>query len=128
MITCELHSVGDRKLIIMPKNTKAAIVNRLHKAIQENDMTAVLEALQRDPSLCLTDPCIAKGDTALHVAARYRCTHQLVTHLLSLIDVDTSNNDGKTALHEAASAGNTDVISTLLDHNATVDALKMADW
>ena len=48
--------------------------------------------------------------------------------LLQHIHVDSTNNDGKTALHEAASASHTDIIRLLIDNGASIDFLKMADW
>lgn len=44
------------------------------------------------------------GDTPLHLASRLgRC--DLLQVLLPYISIDTTNSDGKSALHEAASAG-----------------------
>ncbi|KAK4882034.1 hypothetical protein RN001_005353 [Aquatica leii] len=67
------------------------------------------------------------GDTVLHIAARLGYL-DLLKFFLETSSVDVKNKDDKTPLHEAAQFSQSEVIALLLEHGATVDALKRADW
>ncbi|EFA08450.1 ankyrin repeat domain-containing protein 16 [Tribolium castaneum] len=69
------------------------------------------------------------GDTILHCATRLGHL-ETVQYLLSFEPpgVDCTNNDNKTALHEAAQFSQPEIMKLLLDKGAQVNALKRADW
>jgi len=87
----------------------------------------ILAKLSTDRRLLLGLQTYRMGDTALHAAARHGQLGMLAD-LLSWIPLESTNNDGKTALHEAAASENLEVTKYLLDQGANVDALKRADW
>lgn len=82
---------------------------------------------------CFTNPKLFKGDSPLHFIARLdqsyvETSSDCLELLFKHIDIELKNNDGKTALHEAAIFSNYSLIQVLLSHGAEVDMLKMADW
>ena len=69
------------------------------------------------------------GDTPLLTAARSGQLHLLKKlHTEHGVSLEHTNSDGKTALHEAAQAGNAECVRFLLRLGAQVDCLKKADW
>ena len=69
------------------------------------------------------------GDTALLIAARFG-HEQLLRTLVDVhgVNLEITNVDGKTGLHEAAQQGHSDCVVYLLQKGAKVDSLKRADW
>lgn len=69
------------------------------------------------------------GDTVLLVAAREGHVSLLqALHEQYGLPLNSTNSDGKTALHEAAQNGRSSCMEYLLRQGAVVDALKRADW
>ncbi|KAM4712197.1 ankyrin repeat domain-containing protein 16 [Anableps anableps] len=69
------------------------------------------------------------GDTVLHYAARHGHLDVMEFLIQQLgADVEVYNNDYKRPLHEAASMGNEECVSYLLQKGANVDSLKRGDW
>lgn len=67
--------------------------------------------------------------TPLMLACRYRASVQLVPALLERgADPKQSVTGGRTALHEAARAGFTEVVKLLLDKGVEVDAVQDDNW
>ena len=69
------------------------------------------------------------GDTAFLTAAR----HGHVTILKQLhveygVELNHSNQDGKTALHESAQNGHIECVNYLIKCGSSVDCLKRSDW
>lgn len=68
------------------------------------------------------------GDTPLILASRYGHA-SLVSFLIDNGGIiEHRNNDGKTALHDAAQGGHLECVNVLLQSKAQVDVLKRADW
>ena len=51
-----------------------------------------------------------------------------VLHHRHHVSLEHSNDDAKTAMHEAAQSGRDECIDYLVSQGAKVDALKRADW
>ena len=101
--------------------------DQLVHLISIGDADGIESLIKANTHVCSADSRIRKGDSPLHLAARLGMSN-IVVLLLDYIQVNTVNNDGKTALHEAAANGHTEVIETLLRNKAEVDCLKAADW
>ncbi|KAM5235850.1 ankyrin repeat domain-containing protein 16 [Ctenodactylus gundi] len=97
---------------------------RLWKLVQEGRLRVLQEELQEAGG-----PQDLAGDTLLHCAARHG-HRDILAYLAETwgMDIEAANRDYKRPLHEAASMGHQDCVRYLLDHGATVDCLKKADW
>lgn len=103
------------------------LTDSLLKAIKDKDFSTIEDLLSSHSPATFTARQFMKGDTPLHIAVRYASLESLQV-LTKHLDIDTKNNDGKTALHEAAVCEDPVIAKYLIDHGATADYLKMADW
>jgi uncharacterized protein len=89
---------------------------------------AVLEAIERDPSLL--DAHSSDGWTPLHLAAFFGRA-ELANALLDRgadVNARSTNNMKNTPLHAAAAGGKTELVELLLKHGAAVDATQEGGW
>ena len=80
------------------------------------------------------DPNIAvyrSGDTIIHILARLGRTSillMLVERFSSVLNLESTNLEGKRPLHEAAQYGKYETVKLLLTKAVEVDPIKRADW
>ncbi|NXE15490.1 ANR16 protein, partial [Lophotis ruficrista] len=104
----------------------------LLRLVQEGRLDLLRDELRQDDALgpaARSQRYGRLGDTLLHHAARYGHLDVLAFLVEELeMDIEVSNSDYKRPLHEAASMGNGECVSYLLERGASIDCLKKADW
>lgn len=104
-------------LLNAPLNPSSAIFN----AVLQNNVglvRSILNQTQFNPNNLRNKD----GKTPLMVAACENCS-DVVKYLVKLsnVDIDLQNNEGESALYQAASMGNAEVVDILIDANANVE-------
>lgn len=98
---------------------------QLVEAVKHSNIEGVTELVQASPELLACR--MKKGDTLLHYASRLGFV-DAVRVLARHVDINSRNEDGKSALHEAVSTAQEAVVAFLLTEGAEVNMLKIADW
>ncbi|XP_072836375.2 B-cell lymphoma 3 protein isoform X1 [Pogona vitticeps] len=95
----------------------------LHLAVITDQPALVKLLLSHGASPMVLD---RNGQTALHLACEHgslRCLQELLDGRPSLLDLEARNFEGFTPLHVAVGTCNREVVLTLLEHRADVDAV-----
>nr|XP_056703750.1 B-cell lymphoma 3 protein [Euleptes europaea] len=95
----------------------------LHLAVITDQPALVKLLLSHGASPMVLD---RNGQTALHLACEHgslRCLQEMLEGSTSLLDLEARNFEGFTPLHVAVATSNHDIILTLLEHGADVDAV-----
>lgn len=100
---------------------------QLLKAIKANDIETVQAIVNTQPVSSYFESHNRHGESPLNFAVRCG-SKEIIMLLVSHIDVNTRDKDGKTSLHEAVASDNIDIVNALIGHGAEVDCLKAADW
>jgi ankyrin repeat protein len=91
----------------------------LHEAAWYGHEKVVLKWLERGANI---DEANGAGETALHQAARNKCTAMVQLLLDKGAKIDATDNDGDTALHMAALYSCKEVLELLVERGAKIDA------
>jgi ankyrin repeat protein len=93
--------------------------NDFHEAAWYGQEKVVLKLLERGANI---DETNGAGETALHQAARNKCTAMVQLLLDKGAEIDATDYDGDTALHSAAWYGCEEVVELLVERGAKIDA------
>ena len=99
----------------------------LHKASRCKAANTTQVLLDAKAQIADVNAVNKKGNTALHIAARYGCKDVVEELLGHEANVHAKNKFGDTALHHAAHWDHKDIVEILLDHHARVEEPNHAD-
>jgi len=101
---------------------------QLRKVVQHGNVTELCDLIAQKDSLNWTSD-VKSGDQVGHLLARNGNVQMLkLLHDQWHLPLESTNHDGKTPLHEAASQNHVLVIEYLLLQGVNVDPLKRAGW
>ena len=99
----------------------------LHKASRCKAANTTQVLLDAKAQIADVNAVNKKGNTALHIAARYGCKDVVEELLGHEANVHAKNKFGDTALHHAAHWDHKDIVEILLEHHARVEEPNHAD-
>lgn len=102
--------------------------NDIFKAAQQGNINLFKDLGKKELSSWLHKTYPKSGDTVLHYACRFGHLELVKVLLDNGTDLESSNFDGKRALHEAAQYDRLGCVQYLLSYGAQMDSLKRADW